>query len=212
MKNKRLVISCISLIALGSGFTTQSQAYEMGGTCDGANKCKVNISGDQITTSTGINIISDNIIGWSFSNASKRGGILPGYRNEDYRILIKYFDKSGKREISQIGFYNAKTTHNFLTSLELISGLGVNHDQAGATTKCSARGKDKNTGKDGKSSWLVMNGVTTNGGALNLKKNFISDTRSVPANSKSFSDDSFNGRDDCVDEPKVGPLEVKNVN
>ncbi|WP_036892484.1 MULTISPECIES: hypothetical protein [Prochlorococcus] len=202
----------MSFIALGSFLTPQSQAYEMEGTCDGADKCKVTINGDQINTSTGINISSDNIIGWSFSNSSKRGGFFPGYRNEDYRILIKYFDKSGKRKINQIGFYNAKTTHNFLTSLELISGLGVNHDQAGVTTKCSARGKDSNTGKDGKSTLFGVNGVTTNGGAFSLKKNFISDTRSVPANSNSFSDDSFTGRDDCVDEPKVGPLEIKNVN
>ena len=39
--------------------------------------------------------------------------------------------------------------------------------------KALCDGLDKNTGKDGKSSWLGINGITTNGGALNLKKNFI---------------------------------------
>ena len=65
-----------------------------------------------------------------------------------YRFLIKYFDDLGNRNISEIGFYNFKSAQSFLNSLELLSGLAPNHDQAGMTTHCLALGKDRFSGTE----------------------------------------------------------------
>jgi hypothetical protein len=106
----------------------------------------INLEGDAISTSRGLQIKTDHIIGWSFVNDANRGGILFRPRNEDYRVLIKYFDESGRRQLSQIGFFNFKSAQALVSALELTSGLAPNHDQAGATTKCTAIGKDSASG------------------------------------------------------------------
>jgi len=123
-----------------------ASAIELKGTCDGPDRCFVKVEGDKITTSSGREIKTDNIIGWSFVNTVNRGGILINARNEDYRILIKYFDSSGKRQLTQVGFFNFKTAQAMVSAIELSSGLAPNHDQAGATTKCTAIGKDSGSG------------------------------------------------------------------
>ncbi len=116
------------------------------GTCGRAGLCEIAINGTNILTSNGISINTDNIIGWTLTNATNKGGVLFLSKNEDYRFLIKHFGGSGDRKISEIGFFNFKTAQTFLSTLELLSGLGVNHDQAGATTKCLAYGKDAMSG------------------------------------------------------------------
>jgi len=126
-------------------FLTAS-ALELKGTCEGPELCIIKVEGDTITTNKGLEIKSDNIIGWSFVNDVNRGGILFNARNEDYRVLIKYFDLGGKRQLTQVGFFNFKSAQAMLSAIELTSGLAPNHDQAGATTKCTATGKDPGSG------------------------------------------------------------------
>ena len=72
MRIEKLFLSCIAFIVLENCLIPPSHSYEMEGTCDGPKRCTVNVSGDKITTSSGIDIISDNIIGWSFTNTTKR--------------------------------------------------------------------------------------------------------------------------------------------
>ena len=73
---------------------------------DGKTKDVIKIDGDKISTSSGIDINTDKIIGWTFTNDNNRGGVAFRARNEDYRILIKYFDALGNRKLNQIGFFN----------------------------------------------------------------------------------------------------------
>jgi hypothetical protein len=123
-----------------------ASAVVLEATCDSAERCIVNVEGDTISTSRGLQIKTDHIIGWSFVNDANRGGMFFRPRNEDYRILIKYFDENGKRKLNQIGFFNFKSAQALVSALELTSGLAPNHDQAGATTRCTAIGKDADSG------------------------------------------------------------------
>ena len=117
-------------------------AVPLEATCDGPIPCTVELSGKAITTSKGFSISSDNVIGWSLVNATQRGnGIVFKPRQEDYRFLVKYFDASGERQLTQIGFFNFTSAQSFASSLELLTGLAPNHDQSGATTKCTYAGK-----------------------------------------------------------------------
>tara|TARA_Y100001968_G_scaffold100714_1_gene90625 strand:- start:37 stop:915 length:879 start_codon:yes stop_codon:yes gene_type:complete len=134
--------------AISSNFLGSKEFIKLEGTCGGNSSCTIGINGESILTSNGIRISSDRIIGWTMTNASNQGGVLLVGKNEDYRFLIKYFSGSGKRKVSEIGFFNFKSAQSFLGSLELLSGLGANHDQAGATTKCTASGKDEFSGTD----------------------------------------------------------------
>ena len=165
------------------------------GTC-GRSSCVIGIDGESIVTSSGIRISSDRIIGWTLTNATNRGGILFNSKNEDYRFLIKSFNSEGKRKFNEIGFYNFKSAQSFLSSLELLSGLSANHDQSGPTTKCTATGKDKLSGSDTATKYLLRPS-----GNLSLKRNVVSDIRVTPASSQAFFDDSFTYRSNCVDAP-----------
>ena len=118
------------------------------GTCNSSKLCTIAIDGEGIFTSRGDQIKSDRIIGWTISNATNSGGVLFLTKNEDYRFLIKYFDDLGNRNVTEIGFYNFKSAQSFLNSLELLSGLSLNHDQAGMTTHCLGLGKDGLSGTD----------------------------------------------------------------
>ena len=166
------------------------------GTCGRTSSCVIGINGETIVTSNGIRISSDRIIGWTLTNATNRGGILFNSKNEDYRFLIKSFNSEGKRKFNEIGFYNFKSAQSFLSSLELLSGLSANHDQSGPTTKCTATGKDKLSGSDTATKYLLRPS-----GNLSLKRNVVSDIRVTPASSQSFFDDSFTYRSNCVDAP-----------
>ena len=136
-----------SLLLSSSFIAPASHAIEIEGTCDGPDKCDIDLSGTSFKTDTGITINSDNIIGWSMINTSSlANGIIVKPRHEDYRFLIKYFDNSGNRQLTQIGFYNWKTAQVFISSLQLMSGLGPNHDQSGAPTKCTYNGISKDSG------------------------------------------------------------------
>ena len=234
----------------------KASTIKFDGTCNGSDRCSVNLDGDYIGSKDGgIYIKTDNIIGWNFTNASNRGGVLFNSTNEDYRVSIKHFDHSGKRKLSQIGFFNFKTAQSFVSNLELISGLAPNHDQAGPTTHCTASGKDSNSGTQydgGKASGIagsignsfnrasaaytggVIGGVTADAifdsatstaigagvgalagaaivspsGSFNLKRGIVSEVRGNPAKSSAFSDGSFNGRKDCIDEPTIATTNV----
>lgn len=118
------------------------KALTIQATCDGPDFCDVELSGSTFKTDTGISIEADNIIGWSMINDTSKGnGFVVKPRNEDYRFLVKYFDESGKRRLTQIGFYNWKSAQVFISSLQLLSGLAPNHDQTGAPTHCTYNGK-----------------------------------------------------------------------
>ncbi len=143
--NRFAVIGALTVSALAQ-LASGAMAVVLEGTCDGPERCVINIEGDTISTSRGIQIKTDHIIGWSFVNDANRGGILFRPRNEDYRILIKYFDENGKRQLNQIGFFNFKSAQAVVSALELTSGLAPNHDQAGPTTLCTGSGKDSGSG------------------------------------------------------------------
>ncbi len=123
-------------------------SIKLKGTCNSSKLCTIAIDGEGIFTTHGDQIKSDRIIGWTIANTTNSGGVLFLSRNEDYRFLIKYFDDLGNRNISEIGFYNFKSAQSFMNSLELLSGLSLNHDQAGMTTHCLAIGKDNFSGTD----------------------------------------------------------------
>ena len=142
--SKVAILSALSV----SGFVAPSaQALTIQATCDGPGYCDIELTGSSFVTNTGIEIDTDNIIGWSMINdTSKANGYIVKPRNEDYRFLIKYFDVSGKRQLAQIGFFNWKSAQVFISSLQLMSGLAPNHDQSGAPTKCTYNGKNADSG------------------------------------------------------------------
>lgn len=177
MFNKLLKILMFSLVsktvlitAFASAISTQlitpAKAVLIEATCDGPEKCIVSVEGDTISTSRGLQIKTDNIIGWGFVNDSNQGGMFFRARNEDYRILIKYFDESGSRKFHQLGFFNFKSAQVLVSALELTSGLAPNHDQAGAKTNCTAIGKDTASGTTAGSQ--ASNSIGSLGGAAIL--------------------------------------------
>ena len=188
---------------INSNTLDSEEFLKLKGTCSRRSSCVIGINGESIVTSNGIRISSDQIIGWTLTNATNRGGLLFNNKNEDYRFLIKSFDGEGKRKFNEIGFFNFKSAQSFLSALELLSGLSANHDQSGPTTKCTAIGKDKLSGSDTATKYLLRPS-----GDLSLKRNVVSDIRSTPASSQAFFDDSFTGRSNCIDEP-VNNLKVK---
>ncbi len=133
---------------LNSNILDSTEFLKLEGTCGRSSSCLIGINGDSIVTSSGIRINSDRIIGWTLTNATNKGGVLFVGKNEDYRFLIKSFNSDGQRKLNEIGFFNFKSAQSFLSSLELLSGLAANHDQAGPTTRCTARGKDALSGSD----------------------------------------------------------------
>ena len=54
-----------------------------------SNKCTIGINGEKIYTSEGEFINVDNIIAWTMTNATSKGGVLFISQKEDYRFLIK---------------------------------------------------------------------------------------------------------------------------
>ncbi len=133
---------------INSNDLDSEEFLKLKGTCGRNSSCIIGISGESIVTSSGIRISSDRIIGWTLTNATNKGGALFLNKNEDYRFLIKSFNHDGQRKINEIGFFNFKSAQSFLSSLELLSGLSANHDQAGPTTRCTAHGKDALSGVD----------------------------------------------------------------
>ena len=126
-----------------------SAAVNIEATCDGPETCDVEVTGDKITTSNGDVINADNVISWGFVNDNSNGGVLY-MKNEDYRILIKYFDESGSRQLTQIGFYNFKTAQSFVNALELTTGLAPDARQSSGRLACT--GFSLATAKTGPSS------------------------------------------------------------
>jgi hypothetical protein len=56
-------------------------------------------------------------LGWCFLVGAKC------HNNDDYRFIIKYFDKDGQRQITQIGFFNEKPAQTFASFLNAFTGL-----------------------------------------------------------------------------------------
>ncbi|WP_158465756.1 hypothetical protein [Prochlorococcus marinus] len=188
---------------INSNALNSEDFLKLKGTCGRKYSCVIGINGETIITSSGIQISSDRIIGWTLTNATNRGGLLFNNKNEDYRFLIKSFNSDGKRKLNEIGFYNFKSAQSFLSSLELLSGLSANHDQSGPTTNCTASGKDQFSVTD-----TATKNLLRPSGDLSLKRNVVSDIRVTPATSQAFFDDSFTYRSNCIDQP-VNDLTVK---
>ena len=187
--NKEIILPQLSM----------KSSMKLKGTCGNHGRCEIGITGDRIFTSSGINIKGDNMIGWSLINATNPGGFPQFWirtGDEDYRFLIKYFNRQGKKAVSEIGFYNYTSAQTFMSSLELISGLAPNHDQSGQATKCTASGKNQFSGSGSIGTYSRKGKLSR----ISLNRNVISEVRKAPASSKDFLDDSFAHRDDCIDE------------
>ena len=147
-----------------------ASAVEFAATCEGPDSCTVDVTGDKIRTSNGVEISTDNVIGWAMVNDTSKSNVAffkP--RNEDYRFIIKYFDAAGARQVTQIGFKNFKPTQSFVAALELMTGLQPNHDQSGPTTKCTMIGKNFYSGttfRDPVFGGLIDKGISLGTGAL----------------------------------------------
>ena len=140
-------------------------------TCGDETECEVVLEGNQIKTSLGTKINTDNIIGYTLTNSSNVGGLILKSRNEDYRFLIKYFDSEGNRQLSQIGFYNFKSAQNFLSMLTISSGLSPDRDLASASSTCKYIGRDVNSATEfngGGPTSAVSNIVNQAAGAASL--------------------------------------------
>lgn len=141
-----LTVSFVSA-AMVLGFSTSAQASTLEARCSEGKDCLVTIEGDKIKTSEGLEIKTDNIIGWSMVNGTNKGnGVFFKPRNEDYRFFIKYFDQSGSRKLAQISFINFIPSQVLSSALELVSGLAPNHDQSGQATKCTLAGLNSLSG------------------------------------------------------------------
>ena len=195
-----------------------SAAVNIEATCDGPETCDVQVTGDKITTSNGDVINADNVISWGFVNDNSNGGVIY-MNNEDYRILIKYFDESGSRQLTQIGFYNFKTAQSFVNALELTTGLAPDARQSSGRLACT--GFSLATAETGPSSAagellagaaslapavaaisnplaapVVASALNTRG-TFELDRNFVSEIRKSPATSGTFVDGVFDGRRTC---------------
>lgn len=128
------VKSLITGIAIGisagnfGAVYAQEQAFEA--TCVNADKCTVRATGEFIETSKGLTIKADDILIWSMSNNSEKKSLgwcfwtgVKCYNKDDYRFMIKYYDKDGNRQITQIGFFNEKPAQAFASFLTALSGL-----------------------------------------------------------------------------------------
>ena len=198
--------------------SSASAAINVEATCDGPEVCDVEVTGDKITTSNGDVINADNVISWGFVNDNSNGGVLV-MNNEDYRILIKYFDETGSRQLTQIGFYNFKTAQSFVNALELTTGLAPDARQSSGRLACtgfslvSAKTETSNA-VDGVSKaavtlapavvaaanpllYPVVASSLKDRGTFELDRNFVSEIRKSPATSGSFVNGVFDGRRTC---------------
>lgn len=213
-------------------FVPVSAAIQVRATCDGPERCDAQIAGNSITTSSGISINTDNVITWGFVNDNSVGGFIK-MNNEDYRILIKYFDDNGNRKLSQIGFYNFKTAQTFVNALEIITGLAPDARQSNGRLECTGFSLADGVVADSSEKSLISEarslgsavlpfvgfaagpaaGVATYAGAsvlasdergtFELERNFVSEIRKTPAASNAFMDASFDGRRTCKQSPSI---------
>lgn len=195
-----------------------SAAVNIEATCDGPETCDVQVTGDKITTSNGDVINADNVISWGFVNDNSNGGVFY-MNNEDYRILIKYFDESGSRQLTQIGFYNFKTAQSFVNALELTTGLAPDARQSSGRLACTGFSlATAKTGPESAAGEFLAGAVTlapaiaaaanplaapvvasalNTRGTFELDRNFVSEIRKSPASSGTFVDGVFDGRRTC---------------
>lgn len=99
-------------------------------TCVDSTECKVTIDGETLTTSLGLTIKAEDIVFWSGSDNVQPASLgwcfwlgAKCYAKEDLRFMIKYMDANGRRQITQIGFFNAKPARSFGSLLGVFSGL-----------------------------------------------------------------------------------------
>lgn len=121
-------LAAVVLIAAPSTVKSQEQVFDA--TCVTSERCKVRATGEVIETTKGLSLRPGDIVYWSMSNNSDKKNLgwcfLIGakcHNNDDYRFIIKYFDKDGQRQITQIGFFNEKPAQTFAGFLNAFTGL-----------------------------------------------------------------------------------------
>lgn len=131
--NKKIFVA--SLVAGAAGIFMGSNAanaerQRFEATCVDASKCTVTVDGEQLKTSRGLQINAEDVVYWSVSDNTKKKSLgwcfLVGvncYPREDVRFMIKYMDSDGRRQITQIGFFNRKPARAFASYLSVFSGL-----------------------------------------------------------------------------------------
>lgn len=124
---KRFILAA-ALIATAAPAFAEPQTFDA--TCVDSTECKVTIDGEQLTTSRGLTINAEDIVFWSGSNNTQPASLgwcfwlgAKCYAKEDIRFMIKYMDADGRRQITQIGFFNNKPARSFASLLGVFSGL-----------------------------------------------------------------------------------------
>lgn len=118
------------LLAVSTPISCLAQEQSFDATCVSSERCRVRATGEVIETSKGLVLRPGDIVYWSMSNNSDKKSLgwcfLVGvkcHNNDDYRFIIKYFDKDGQRQITQIGFFNEKPAQTFASFLNAFTGL-----------------------------------------------------------------------------------------
>jgi len=116
------------VLAVNTEAKAERQKFDA--TCVDASKCTVTVDGEQLRTSRGLTINAEDILYWSVSDNTKKKSLgwcfLVGvncYPREDVRFMIKYMDNEGRRQITQVGFFNRKPARAFASYLTVFSGL-----------------------------------------------------------------------------------------
>ena len=123
------LLAAVAIVATPwAGALSEEQIFDA--TCVTSERCKVRATGELIETSKGLTIKADDILFWSMSNNSEKKKLGWCFwvgtncsNKDDYRFMIKYFDKDGKRQITQIGFFNEKPAQAFASFLNAFTGL-----------------------------------------------------------------------------------------
>ena len=120
----------VVLAAMASNVPAKAERQQFDATCVDATECTVTVDGEQLKTSRGLTINAEDIVYWLVSDNTKKKSLgwcfLVGvncYPREDVRFMIKYMDLDGRRQITQIGFFNRKPVRAFASYLGVFSGI-----------------------------------------------------------------------------------------
>lgn len=115
-------------IVLASHANAERQRFDA--TCVDSSECNVTVDGETLQTSRGLKINAEDVLYWSVSDNTKKKSLgwcfwlgANCYAREDVRFMIKYMDNEGRRQITQIGFFNRKPARAFASYLTVFSGL-----------------------------------------------------------------------------------------
>jgi hypothetical protein len=123
-------LTAVLAASIGVATAAKAEPQSFDATCTDATECKVTVTGEALTTSRGLTINAEDIVYWSVSDNTKKTSLgwcfwlgVRCYPKEDIRFSIKYMDSEGRRQITQIGFFNNKPARSFASILSVFSGL-----------------------------------------------------------------------------------------